>query len=416
MISMALPHATSAPAAASRNGSVHATVNMRDLPKIALLVETSRGFGREMLRGIARYAQLHGPWSFHITAGDFAQSVPKMKQWGGHGIIARIPNERVARAILAANLPTIALGLTDEQMRPESPLSAFSELSSDANEVSRMAAEHFLVRRFRHYAYVGMEDRAWSTRREVTFQKCLNAEGFNAHVYPQPKRPQDRVWEREQSILAAWIRQLPKPVGLFACNDDRGREVLEACRLAELRVPEDVAVLGVDDDEVFCALANPPLSSVALNAETAGYRAAELLDGMMQGRIKKPRRIVVEALQVVTRRSTDVVAVEDPEVADALQFIHRRQGRDISVDNVVHEVAISRRNLEKRFRQTLGRTIIEEIQMTRLERAKRLLLETAYPIAKVAEISGFGSTGYFIQFFQRRVGKTPRKYRNDLDH
>jgi LacI family transcriptional regulator len=389
---------------------------MRDLPKIALLVETSRGFGREMLRGIARYAQLHGPWSFHITAGDYDHDVPKMKQWGGSGIIARIPNERVAKAILEADLPTIALGLTDEQMRPESPLAAFSELSSDANEVARIAAEHLLERRFRHFAYVGLEDRAWSTRRENAFRAHVAAAGFETHVYHQPKRPQDRVWEREQGILAEWIRKLPKPVGLFACNDDRGREVLEACRLAEMRVPEDVAVLGVDDDEVFCALANPPLSSVALNAETAGYRAAELLDGMMQGRIKKPRRIAVEALCVVTRRSTDIVAVEDPDVASALQFIHREQGRDISVENVVQEVAVSRRNLEKRFRETIGRTILEEIQITRLERAKRLLLETAYPISKVADISGFGSTGYFIQFFQSRVGKTPRKFRNDLSN
>jgi LacI family transcriptional regulator len=406
-----LPLATPARSGSARNGSAP----MRDLPKIALLVETSRGFGREMLRGIARYAQLHGPWSFHITAGDFAHSVPKMRQWGGHGIIARIPNDRVARAILAANLPTIALGLTDEQMRPESPLSAFSELSSDAHEVSRMAAEHLLVRRFRHFAYVGMDDRGWSTRRLGTFQECLAAEGYSALVYSQPRRVQDRVWEREQVILAQWIRELPKPVGLFACNDDRGRQVLEACRLAELRVPEDVAVLGVDNDEVFCGLADPPLSSVALNAETAGYRAAELLDGMMQGRIKKPRRIVVEALQVVTRRSTDIVAVDDPDVAEALQFIHRQQGRDISVDTIVREVAISRRNLEKRFRKTLGRTIIEEIHMTRLERAKRLLLETTYPVAKVADMVGFGSTGYFIQFFQKRVGKTPRRYRNDLE-
>jgi LacI family transcriptional regulator len=153
---------------------------------------------------------------------------------------------------------------------------------------------------------------------------------------------------------------------------------------------------------------------VALNAETAGYRAAELLDGMMQGRIRKPRRIVVEALHVVTRRSTDIVAVEDQDVAAALQFIHREKGCDISVESVAQEVAVSRRNLEKRFRETIGRTILEEIQNTRLERAKRLLLETTYPVSKVAEIAGFGSTGYFIQFFHSRVGTTPRKFRTEL--
>lgn len=387
---------------------------MRDIPKVALLVETSRGFGRDLLCGISRYAQLHGPWNFHIKAGDFEQALPRMKQWGGTGIIARIPNERVAKAILEANLPTIALGLSDEQMLPDSPLSEFSELSSDAVEVATMAANHLLERRFRHFAYLGVEGRAWSQRREREFASQLAKSGFEPHVYPLPQKAGDRVWEKEQALIVEWLRKLPKPVGLFACNDDRGREVLEACRLMNLRVPEDVAVLGVDNDEVFCGLAYPPLSSVALNAETAGYRAAELLDGMMQGTIRNPQRIQVEALGVVTRRSTDIVAVEDEDVATALQYIHREQGRNISVESVVQEVAVSRRNLEKRFRDTIGRTILEEIQITRLERAKRLLLETTYPVSKVAELAGFGTTGYFIQFFQSRVGKTPRRYRIEL--
>ncbi len=387
---------------------------MREIPKVALLVETSRGFGRDLLCGISRYAQLHGPWNFHIKAGDFEQALPRMKQWGGTGIIARIPNERVAKAILEVKLPTIALGLSDQQMRVGSPLCEFSELSSDAVEVATLAANHLLERRFRHFAYVGVEGRAWSERREREFVAQLQKAGLAPHVYQPPSRPNDRVWEKEQVIMVDWLRRLPKPIGLFACNDDRGREVLEACRLMNLRVPEDVAVLGVDNDEVFCGLAYPPLSSVALNAETAGYRAAELLDGMMQGIIREPRRIQVEALGVVTRRSTDIVAVEDEDVASALQYIHREQGRNISVESVVQEVAVSRRNLEKRFRDTIGRTILEEIQITRLERAKRLLLETSYPVSKIAELSGFGTTGYFIQFFQSRVGKTPRKYRTGL--
>ncbi len=387
---------------------------MREIPKVALLVETSRGFGRHLLCGISRYAQLHGPWNFHIKAGDFEQALPKMKQWGGTGIIARIPNERVAKAILEAKLPTIALGLSDEQMQPGSPLSEFSELSSDPVEVATMAANHLLERQFRHFAYVGVENRAWSQRRGREFSLQLQKSGFVPLIYEPPIRPADRVWEKEQPLIIEWLRRLPKPVGLFACNDDRGREVLEACRLMGLRVPEDVAVLGVDNDEVFCGLAYPPLSSVALNGETAGYRAAELLDGMMQGLIRKPRRILVEAIGVVTRRSTDIVAVDDEDVASALQYIHREQGCNISVESVVQEVAVSRRNLEKRFRDTIGRTILEEIQITRLERAKRLLLDTPYSVSKVAEMSGFGTTGYFIQFFQSRVGKTPLRYRIEL--
>jgi LacI family transcriptional regulator len=387
---------------------------MREVPKVALLIETSRGFGREFLLGIARYSRLQGPWSFHITPGDYKQVVPKMKQWGGTGIIARIADERTAQAVIGANLPTIALGLTDEQMSPDNPLSRFSEISSDPSEVSRLAAEHLLERRFTRFAYVGSDDRGWSKRRERAFHKYLSQRGIEPRVYPNPKRLQDRVWEHEQSLLARWISNLPTPTGLFACDDDRGREVLEACKLAGMNVPEDVAVVGVDNDEVFCELSDPPLSSVALNAETAGYRAASLLDAMMRGRVRKRHRIVVEALGVVTRRSTDIVAVEDDDVAAALQFIRRQRGRGISVDRVANEVALSRRSLEKRFRDTIGRTVLEEIQLTRLEQSKRMLLETTYPISKVAELAGFGSAGYFIQFFQKHVGKTPRRYRVEL--
>lgn len=387
---------------------------MREIPKVILLVETARGFGRDLLRGIARYARLHGPWSFYITPGDYQQALPRIKDWGGTGIIGRIASQPVADAIVAAGVPTIALGLTDEQMQPDNPLAKFSDLSSDASEVVRLATEHLLDRQFHHFAYVGLEERHWSVRREIAFEKRIRQAGREVHIYRQPRRARDRVWERERTILAEWLRGLPTPLGLFACNDDRGREVLEACRLAELNVPEDVAVLGVDNDEVFCDLADPPLSSVALNAETAGYRAAELLDGMMQGRIRKPRPVIVEALGVVTRRSTEVIAVTDSDVAAALQFIRREQGVGIAVDQVADEVAMSRRSLEKRFKESLGRTILEEIQLVRLERAKRLLLETTFPISKVATISGFGSAGYFIQFFQNRVGKTPRRFRTEL--
>ena len=354
---------------------------MREVPKVALLVETSRGFGREFLLGMARYSRLHGPWSFHITPGDYKQVVPRMKQWGGTGIIARIADQRIAQAVINANVPTIAIGLTDEQLKPGSPLSKFSEISSDPAEVSRLAADHLIDRRLKQFAYIGSDDRGWSSRREMTFRNYLATRGFEPYIYSSPKSRRERDWEHEQALLARWMGRLPTPIGVFACDDDRGREVLEACKLAGLNVPEDVAVVGVDNDEVFCELADPPLSSVALNAETAGYRAAALLDSMMQGRERKRQRIVVEALGVVTRRSTDIVAVDDEDIANALQFIRRQHGRDISVDRVAEEVAMSRRSLEKRFREVIGRTILEEIQLIRLERAKRLLMETTHPIS-----------------------------------
>jgi LacI family transcriptional regulator len=258
---------------------------------------------------------------------------------------------------------------------------------------------------------VGSLDRAWAARREKAFHEYLTARGFQPHIYRQPA-PRDRDWERGRNIWRTGSASCRRRLACLPATTIRG--AVQACGIAELHVRRTWRSSASATTKCFAELSDPPLSSVSLNAEAAGYRAAALLDSMMRGRVRTRQRILVEALTVVTRRSTEVVAVEDQDIAAALQFIHREQGRGISVESVVHEVAVSRRNLEKRFREIIGRTILEEIQLVRLERAKRLLVETTYPISKVASLSGFGSTGYFIQFFQNRVGKTPRKYRMDL--
>jgi LacI family transcriptional regulator, galactose operon repressor len=204
---------------------------------------------------------------------------------------------------------------------------------------------------------------------------------------------------------------LPKPVGLMACNDDRGRGVLEACRLAGVRVPEDVAVIGVDNDELFCELADPPLSSVALNTEHGGYRTAHLLDQLMQQKIRTPQRLIVEPTEVVARRSTDVKAFDGREVVTALSFIHRNRARDFTVNDVAHAVGVSRRNLEVKFRKSVGRTILTEIQRIRLDHAKRMLRETDLSIPQIAESSGYNSASYLTQVFRKETGASPVKYR-----
>ena len=279
-----------------------------------------------MLRGIVRYSRLHGPWTFYLTPGDFEQALPQMQQWGGTGAIARIETPTVAKAILAAKVPTIALDLSEAQRAPGNPLSQLSQVESDSEGAAQMAAEHLLQRGFQHYAFVGIVGRVWSERRERSFCHAISQAGFRTTVYRPPRRKQDRQWDRAQGHLATWLTTLPKPVGLMACDDYRGREVLEACRLADIQVPEAIAVVGVDNDELLCELADPPLSSVAMNTQQGGYRTAELLDQLMRRRVRKPRRLFVEPLHVVTRRSTDIVAIEDRCVAAALEF-HPSSGR-----------------------------------------------------------------------------------------
>ncbi|MGD0519464.1 MAG: DNA-binding transcriptional regulator [Thermoguttaceae bacterium] len=385
---------------------------MSGVPKVALLIETSREYGRGVLRGIVRYARLHGPWAFYITPGDFEQALPKMEQWGGTGIIARIATPKVAKAILATGLPLVALDLSEKQLAANSPLSKVCEIISDSYHASQLAANHLLERGFPNYAFVGIADRVWSTRRRDSFIKHVTQAGYNPHVYEPPKNKHEREWGREQKLMAEWLRNLPKPVGLMACNDDRGRDVLEACRAANLSVPEEMAVIGVDNDSLLCELANPPLSSVMLNAEHGGFEAAALLDRLMSGRSSGQERIVVEPLQVVTRRSTDVVALEDIEVAHALQFIHENAGRPIQVTDIINALGISRRTLEIRFRRAIGKSMNEKIQQAHLERAKRLLLETDLPLPKVANAAGFNSTNYLTVVFHKAFAMTPAKFRN----
>lgn len=395
-----------------RARSKPATAGSSPIPKIALLIETSRGYGRAMLRGIVRYSRLHGPWSFYITPGDFEQALPKIQQWGGAGLIARVETEEVARQIIKANVPTVILDPEPRLVAKVPEFGAFCEVYSDSEGAARVAAQHLLERGFENFAFVGLRDRVWSDRRCKAFRDSVRSFGFDPFVYTQPRRKADRAWDRENSLLTAWIQDLPKPVAIMACDDDRGHAVLEACRQAAVDVPEEVAVIGVDDDELFCELADPPLSSVALNAEHGGYRTAHLLDQLMRGEIQNRQTLVVEATQVTGRRSTDVKVFNGPEVSAALSFIHRNRAQDFTVDDVARAVGVSRRNLEVKFRKTVGRTILAEIQRIRLDHVKRMLRETDLSIPRIAEASGFNSASYLTQVFRKDLGVTPVNYRS----
>ena len=379
--------------------------------KVALLIETSRGYGRGLLRGIVRYARLHGPWSFYITPGDFEQALPQMKLWGGAGIIARVETPDMAKAILDAGIPSVIVD-ADPRIGPlAADMAKLSNVSSDSEGAARLAAEHLKERGFEHYAFVGEAGRVWSDRRNDAFSAALRSSGFEPYIFRPPPSRRSVGWESEQVSLARWIEELPKPVGLMACNDDRGRSVLEACRLAGVRVPDEVAVIGVDNDELFCELADPPLSSVALNAEHGGYRTAHLLDQLMQQKVTAPQQLIVEPTHVVMRRSTDIKAFDGREVGSALSFIHRNRSRAFNVNDVAQAVGISRRNLEVKFRNSVGRTILSEIQRIRLDHAKRMLRETDLPIAQIAESSGYNSASYLTQVFRKEVGASPAQYR-----
>lgn len=383
----------------------------RRAPKIALLIETSRGYGRGLLRGITKYSRLYGPWHFHLTPGDFEQILPRMSEWGGDGIIARVMDERMAKLILRMGLPAILLDVPEE-VKVKEASAAYVEMASDSAGAARMVAESLLEKQFRHFAFVGYHGQVWSEIRRRAFGERVGEAGFTVAEYRVPVRGGKPLrWEKEEEHLRRWLAGLPRPVGVMACNDQRGREVLEACELAEIAVPEEMAVIGVDNDELLCEVSYPPLSSVALNAVQGGFLAARALDEMMQGRRPELSRITVEPLRVVQRRSSEAVAIDDPDIAQALQYIHTQPVDTLAIQDVVEHLAVSRRALELRFKKLLGRTILQEIQKVRLARAKHLLQETDLPIPRISEVVGFATASYFIQVFRAETGMTPAKYR-----
>jgi LacI family transcriptional regulator, galactose operon repressor len=385
------------------------------LPQVALLLETSTEYGRGLLRGILRYARLHGPWSLHVAPGHLGQVLPKAASWGGTGIIARVRSREMEEVIRATRLPFVASSLSESQ-RPAAGRK-FGEIRTDAQAIARMGATHLLETGFRHLAFCGFAGCTWSTLRERAFIRFSKEGGYpcSTHRIASANWMQQpgwiKSWQHEQPILVKWLQSLTKPVGLMACNDACGREVLQACATAGLRVPDEVAVIGVDNDEMMCELSTPPLSSVALDVETAGYNAAHLLDELMNGRRAGGQIVWVLPTHVAVRRSSDVIAQEDSVVAKALRFIRDHGRRNLSVGNVAEDVGVSRRTLERRFYRTTKRTVLAEIRRCHLERAKLLLLETDLPCHKVATEAGFGSLKTFNRTFGRMEGATPLNFR-----
>ena len=277
-----------------------------------------------------------------------------------------------------------------------------------------------MQRGFRHFAYCGYANNpinGWSAERERAFSKKVALRGFDCAVY-RGHHSTGQGWALIQRSLGTWLASLPKPLGLMAANDNRGRQVLEACRAHGLRVPEDVAVIGVDNDELLCRLSSPMLSSVEQGARLLGFKAAELLDSIINNKARKLPDIhfVVDPLGIVTRRSTEILAIDDPKVAEAMAFISLHFSKGIRVRDVAEAVATSRSSLEKRFKTILGYTIRTAIRRFQLERARHLISDTNTPLKQIAVDLGFPSVQYMTTLFGKEFVLSPAKYREQHLH
>jgi LacI family transcriptional regulator len=380
--------------------------------RVILLVESSRAYGRGCLLGVASYVRAHGHWKVLHMERRAAERVPSLlTRWNGDGMLTRVENQRTADALARLHLPMVDLR---GRFRPPGGVA----IVTDPLQCARLAVDHFLARGFRHFAFCGYPGIDFSDERDACWRECLAAKGnsVSSYVPTRRQRSEDTTaretrGELDERRIADWLLTLPQPLAVFACNDARGRQVLAACQLARLAVPEQVAVLGVDNDEVICELSDPPLSSIEPDTHRIGYEGAALLDRLMAGRRPSACGVSIPPLGIAARRSSDVMAVDDPDVAAALHHIRDHACEGLRVSQVVSTLSISRATLERRFTQVVGRTPAAEVERVRMNHARLLLVETDYKLRTIATLVGYSTDAQFVTAFRRHTGHTPGEFR-----
>jgi len=382
----------------------------RNRKNVALLIESSRSYGRNLLRGVARFSRTQGGWSLLHEEMTIDADLPGwLTESEVDGVIARL-DDHIIEPLRQLRVPIV-------DVRCRRAYAGIPQVETDEQAVSRLVFEHLWQRGFRRFAFCGFRGAHYSESRLRCFRELVAAEGCPLSVYETDGVPEAALTSIERSgvldvkPLSKWLTGLQPPTGLFVCNDIRGQQALNACRRLGIAVPDDLGVIGVDDDDAICPLSDPPLSSVRPDADRIGYRAAETLAELMGGERAKSYIEYVPPTGIAQRLSTRVIAVEDREVAKACQFIRENACEGIDVGDVARRTALSRRQLERRFRIALQRTPREEITSVQVARVKQLLAETDMSLEQLAPLAGYDYKESLSAIFKRETGETPGQFR-----
>lgn len=376
------------------------------MKRIALVLDTEIGYCRQVVLGILDFAVERPDWIFHHTRPQNEIGQP-LAEWGVDGIITHIFDPEVERELSSLKKPLVNTTAT-------LPQSNMPLVETDHLAVGRMAADYFLYRGFWNFGYFGSAWTGFSVGRLEGYSKRLAEAGFEVSVRHSeylPVVPPRANWTKAEERTRKWLVDLPKPVSIFASNDVPARDLSDLCRLSNLKIPDQVALLGVDNDQCVCRMTNPAISSIQLPAQKIGFEAASRLEALLSGKALETSECLLPPVRVVTRASTDIVATPDEAVSRALSYIRLRYTDELPVEEIAHQSGISRRVLERRFAKLLNRTIFEEIQLVRVRRAKELLAETKHPISVVAERSGFSESRRMALAFRKTESCTPTEFR-----
>jgi LacI family transcriptional regulator len=380
--------------------------------RIALLMERHPGYQEDVLRGVRQYADGSRNWLCQAAPATEG-AIRDLATWQPDGVIAGVHAEYLIDLLLGLGKPAVdVFDWFDDAQLPR--------VAIESTEIGRMAAAHLLDRGYRSFGFVrGHSPLRFLTDREAGFASVLREAGFDYATYVRPSDEVDftpLLWAGGSASMQAWVRQLPKPVGVYAATDAWGQRLIDSCRGAAVAVPDQVAIIGTDDDELLCTLAQPPLSSIAIDASRVGYEAAAMLDRLMDGRqpAAPPPQVKLRPVGAVTRRSTDALAVDDPDVAEALRLVRSEAGRAMSVSQILARLPVHRRTLERKVRRTIGRGLAEEMRRVKVDRARQVLATTDLPMPDVARRAGFSSAMRLSIVFQQDVGTTPTAYRQNF--
>jgi LacI family transcriptional regulator len=382
----------------SRSPSLHGHAE-REIPSVSIFVETATSWGRRIVAGILAYAKEQGPWHIQVEPrGPYEdQSLPP--DWRGDGVIARVGNRRFAEQLASLEVPVVNVSSI------QIPGFDCPRVTTSTDSSGRMAVDHFTVRGFRNFGYIGNLDRSYILDQHDSFLRALAKRGLQCSACSDSESPEK---------ILRWLRELPKPVGVLCWGPRVGRLVIDICLSAGISVPHDVAVLGADYDELQSEASYPPQSGIRIASEQIGLIAAGILDQMMAGKQPEKSDWTVNASGVVAKLSSDTLAVADPQVASVMRFIQTNFRKPIGMREILEAVPMSRRSLERKFRQAFGLSVIDRIRQIRVNEVRLKLAGTNDPIMQLAEECGFSSYKYMGQVFQADTGMTPSEYRSQF--